>query len=149
VAPSREQLRRILVIAHDHSVLRGGRGLSLHRLIEESGYRALRARIEASQLVAMLQAEPKLVDDWIAYSEDKRTSFGWGFGPSREGGWSVDGPDGAREEFNSRFAACADYVLHELDYWLAIDQPVSPSVTADPPVGRPLILGVGRRRQKP
>ncbi len=122
VKPSREQIRRILAIAHDHSTLRGGRGLSLRHLIDESDYRSLRPRVQASQFAAILQAEPNLVDDWIAYSEDKRTSLGWGFGPSREGGWLVDGPEGAREKFASQFAACAAYVLHELDFWAAIDQ---------------------------
>ena len=123
MAPSREQIRRILAIAHDHSGLRGGRGLSLRQLIEESDYRALRPGVEPSLLAAILEAEPNLVDDWIAYSEDKRTSFGWGFGPSRDGGWLVDGPEGAREQFASRFAACAEYVLHELNFWAAIGRP--------------------------
>jgi hypothetical protein len=120
VVPSRDQLLRILSIARDHSALRGGRGLSLRQLIEESDYRALRPRVEASQLAALLQTQPGLVDEWLAYSEDKRTSYGWGFGLSREGGWLVDGPEGVGEEFASRFAACADYLLHELDFWAAI-----------------------------
>ncbi len=29
----------------------------------------------------------------------------------------------AREDFASRFAACAAYVLHELDFWAAVDRP--------------------------
>ena len=120
MVPSRDQLLRVLSIARDHSGRRGGRGLSLRQLIEESDYRTLRPRVEASQLAAVLRAEPDLVDDWLAYSEDKRTSLGWGFGPSRGGGWLVDGPEGVREEFGSRSAACADYVLRELDFWAAI-----------------------------
>jgi hypothetical protein len=79
----------------------------------------LRPHIEVSQLAAVLQTEPAIVDDWLAYSEDKRTSFSWGFGPSREGDWSVDGPEGVHERFASRVAACATYVLRELEFWAA------------------------------
>ena len=120
MTPSRNQLLRILSVARDHSGLRGGRGLSLRSLIEESGYRALRPRIDASQLAAILGLEPLVAVDWLAYSEDKRTSAGWGVGPSREGGWVVDGPDGVRERFDSREVACAEYVLRELDFWAAV-----------------------------
>jgi hypothetical protein len=120
VAPTRDQVRRVLLIGRDHSTLRGGRGLSLRQLIEESGYRALRPRLRASQLEALIESEPALVDDWLAYSEDKRTSHGWGFGTAPAGGWLVDGPEGAREVFASRVAACAEFVLRELDFWAAI-----------------------------
>ncbi len=120
VRPTREQIRRILSIGRDHSVLRGGRGLALRQLFEESDYRALRPRLRASQLAAVLESEPGLVDDWLGYSEDKRTSSGWGFGTAREGGWLVDGPGGAREVFASRVDACAEFVLRELDFWVAI-----------------------------
>jgi hypothetical protein len=119
MAPSRDQILRILSIARENSVITGSRGLSLRDLIEESSYRALRPHIEATQLVAVLQAEPGLLDDWIAYSEDKRTSYGWGFGPSGKGDRLVDGPDGVLERFTSKDAACADFVLHELDFWAA------------------------------
>ena len=62
-----------------------------------------------------------MVDDWLAYSEDKRTSCGWGVGLAPDGGWLVDRPDGVCEHFTSRVAPCAEYVLRELDYWAALD----------------------------
>ena len=114
VAPSREQLLAILVIAHDFS----GR---LGQLIDESAYQALRPHIEQSQLFAILQAEPAIVEDWSSYSQDKRTSSGWGFGSSQDGGWLVDGPDGIRKQFTVREEACASFVLHELDFWAAVE----------------------------
>jgi hypothetical protein len=132
VVPSREQVLRVLSIAHEHSGLRGGRGLSLRYLIEAADYRALRPRVQASQLAAVLQAEPHLANDWLAYSEDKRTSFGWGFGPSREGEWLVEGPEGICEVFASRFDACANDVLRELDFWAVIGNTAEPDAAADP-----------------
>lgn len=121
MAPTREQLLSVLSIARDHSGLRGGRGLSLRQLIAESDYRAVRARIEASLLSAILRAEPAIVDDWLAYSEDKRTSSGWAFWQSRGGAWVIGDLAGAHEEFGSREFACAEFVLRELDYWAVRD----------------------------
>ena len=121
VAPSRDQILRVLSIAREHSATRGGRGLSLRALIEGSGYRTLRPRIGALQLASVLRSTSEMVDEWLAYSEDKRTSFGWGFGPTRDGDWMVDGPDGVHERFESRYSGCADFVLRELDFWVAIE----------------------------
>lgn len=119
--PSREEILRVLAIAREHSTACGGRGLSLRDLIEEVDYHELRPRIRAAQLAEILRARPDIVDDWIAYSEDKRTSFGYGFGPSPAGDWLVDGPEGYRVRFGSRHDGCADFVLRELDFWLAIE----------------------------
>ena len=117
VMPSREQILRVLAIARGLSL----RGLSLRDLIEEAGYRDLRPRIRAAQLAEILRAKPNIVDDWIAYSEDKRTSFGYGFGPFPAGDWLVDGPEGYRVRFGSRYDGCVAFVLRELDFWLAIE----------------------------
>jgi hypothetical protein len=111
---------RVLSIARDHSGLRGGRGLSLCDLILECDYQNLRPQIEAGQLAVLINAQPAIVDDWRAYCEDKRTNSGWAFAPSREGKWIIYGPGGIRHSFACRFAACADYVIRELDFWTAL-----------------------------
>ena len=118
---ARDQVLCVLAIAREHSTARGGRGCSLRALIEESGYRALRSRIVTSEVATILESVPEVVDDWLSYSEDKRTSSGYGFGPSSAGDWLVDGPDGYRKRFGSRYDGCADFVLHELDFWVAIE----------------------------
>lgn len=120
MAVPRDQLLPVLSIARDHSSLRGGRGLSLRQLIEESRYCDLRPKIEASDLEDVLRTEPQLVEDWLAYSEDKRTSGGWAFGPSHNEGWTVYVPGGEPKSFAASAAACAEYVLRELDFWAAI-----------------------------
>jgi hypothetical protein len=71
-------------------------------------------------LAALIEAQPVIADDWQAFCEDKRTNGGWSFAPSREGSWVVSGPGGIRQSFACRFAACADYVIRELDFWAAL-----------------------------
>jgi hypothetical protein len=85
--------------------------------MDRADYRALRPSIEASQLAAVLEANPALIDEWLAYSEDKRTSLGWGFEATEEAEWLVSTPQGESERFLSPSTACAEYVLRELDFW--------------------------------
>ena len=120
IAPH-DQILSVLSIAHDHSTICGGRGLSLSDLIEETGYRALRPCVEVAHLAAVLREKPQIIDDWLTYSGDKRTSYGYGFGSSSAGGWVVDGPDGNCGQFASASDGCAAFVLLELDYWVAIE----------------------------
>ena len=120
IAPD-DQILRVLSIAHEHSTIRGGRGLSLRDLIDETNYRALGTCISVAQLVAVLREKPEIVDDWLAYSGDKRTSYGYGFGSSSAGAWTVDGPNGYCEQFATPCDGCAEFVLRELDFWVAIE----------------------------
>jgi hypothetical protein len=133
--PSPDQLLRILSIAREHS-FRGrglslkelanpanypeGRGLSLSALMDRADYRAPRPSVEASQLAAVLEANPALIDEWLAYSEDKRTSLGWGLEATEEADWLVSTLQGQSERFPSPSTACAEFVLRELDFWSAM-----------------------------
>ena len=64
----------------------------------------------------MLRQNEALVDQWVMYSEDKRTSGGWYIlAESREIG-RVDVPDSI-VRFASLDQAVAEYVVRELDYW--------------------------------
>jgi len=91
---------------------------SLRELVDETGYRELRPALERGELVAHLARHPKLVLDWLRYSEDKRTSGGWYLmHPST--GWVVGRLGGSEEERELRFGsgpeACAEFILRELD----------------------------------
>jgi len=84
-----------------------------------------------AQVEELFESEPQLVDDWLRYSEDKRTSAGWAF--FREGEtWVVSQPfpnhgTPVSRRYIAAFAACADYVLSELDFWADADDPRPPS----------------------
>lgn len=51
--------------------------VSVVQLIDESGYRSTRAALTVEAVWAYLGGRPDLIDAWLAYSEDKRTSSGW------------------------------------------------------------------------
>jgi hypothetical protein len=53
------------------------RTASVIQLVDESGYRADPGSLTVNAVSAHLDAHPDLVDAWLAYSEDKRTSSGW------------------------------------------------------------------------
>lgn len=99
---------------------------SLRALVETSSYRAVRPDLDIARLERAVEADPRLVDDWLRYSEDKRTSGGWAFYADGANGWVVEQPfpeTGTAVVRNHEKAAtaCADYILTELDYWCDVD----------------------------
>jgi hypothetical protein len=91
-----ELLLRILKIGHDASMR--GEGISLRDALERADYRNLRPRFDASDLIPIIREHPELIQEWLMYSEDKRTS----------GGFALE---------NESAAGVADYVVRELDFW--------------------------------
>jgi hypothetical protein len=102
----------------------GQRGApSLEALLQASSYRAVREELDAAQIEDILKSKPDLIEDWLHFSEDKRTTYGWSFYPVSDA-WVVSQPfpkQGAPVErrHGSASAACADYILTELDFWAA------------------------------
>jgi hypothetical protein len=91
---------------------------SLGDLIAETGYRELRPALTRDLVVGYLAAHPKLVLDWLRYSENKRTPGGWYL--MRTGArWVVGRLGGSEQERELRFGsgpeACAEFILRELD----------------------------------
>ena len=107
-----ERLRGILTIVAD--IWR----LSLREAIQRSGYRDVRAHVQTADLVRLLRAEPALVDLWLAYSEDKRTSGGWYV--TRDGAIGIVCAPESRLHFPTLEEAVAEYVIRELDFWVDV-----------------------------
>jgi hypothetical protein len=127
-----EQLLAILRIAHDAS--RQGEGLSLVAALDRTHYFALRPEFEARDLLPFLQADPELVEEWIRYSEDKRTTGGWRIRQElREvGRFTRQGEEQA--SFGTVAETVAEFVVRELDStttWLHPE--ASRRSTAPPP----------------
>jgi hypothetical protein len=116
------EIERVCRIARD---LRRPGAESLRALIEASSYRAVRPSLDIARLEGIVDSDPRLVDDWLRYSEDKRTSGGWAFYADDENGWVVKQPfpdEGAVDRRHSKAAtACADYILTELDHSSDVD----------------------------
>ena len=101
------------------SSIRSDEGLSLHDALSRVNYSALRSQLAPGLILSALKQNPSLVDQWVRYSEDKRTSGGWYIlAEERE-----IGRVGVSESV-LRFArldeAVAEYILRELDFWAGL-----------------------------
>ncbi len=92
--------------------------VSIVTLVAESGYKYIDGLLAAEQIKQHLTAHPRLVDDWAAYSRDKRSSNGWYFedGDSPSIGY-YDATAGRshKQMFPDRLEACAEFIRHELE----------------------------------
>lgn len=111
------QLVEILKIGHDTSMR--GDGISLQQAIARTKYSDLRPRFDARDLLLLIKKHPSLIQEWTAYSEDKRT----------DGGWYLIGraigrvtPKTRRRYFRTCEDAVAHYVICELDFWADISK---------------------------
>jgi hypothetical protein len=111
-----EELLAILRIGHETSMR--GAGLSLRDALRRAHYRERRASFGPADLRPLIIAHPELVEVWLAYSEDKRTSGGWYLLRSGEIGQVGDEESHAR--FESLEEAVAEYVVRELDFWAGL-----------------------------
>jgi hypothetical protein len=111
-------LLAILGIAHDTSMR--GEGLSLGQALARTHYKDRRAGFGPEDLRTVLDVHRDFVEEWLAYSEDKRTSGGWYLTRSGEIGELGD-PD-SRVRFGSLEEAVAEYVVRELDFWTRVSK---------------------------
>ena len=70
-----EDLLAILRIGHETSMR--GAGLSLRDALSRTRYRELRPLFGESYLLAHLRDHPAPIEEWLLYSEDKRTDGEW------------------------------------------------------------------------
>ena len=109
-----ESLLHILEIGHETS-LRGS-GWSLREALARTRYRELRPQFGPADLLPIIARQPSFIEQWVLYSEDKRTSGGWYLLENGEIG-RVGDPK-ARVQYGSQEEAVAEYVVRELDYWV-------------------------------
>ena len=113
------QLMAILRIGHDTSMR--GAGISLDAALLKTRYSALRATIEPTDLVPLIQADETLCEEWLAYSQDKRTSGGWYLLEDYSVGRLNPKAEVAPERYQSREEGVANFVLRELDFWANVN----------------------------
>lgn len=112
-----EALIRACNLANDYHA----QNMSPLALIAESGFRDHRSAIDVEKIKKHVAENPRLISDWMGYSENKRVSSGWYFSAD-----SFDGPyvvgyfpakDRSRKEkkYSDGIEACAIYIMHELD----------------------------------
>ena len=89
--------------------------LSLIDLLKGASYTRFRREVTAHELADYLRRHPELVEEWLRYSEDKRTSDGWYFGTNGRRSWIGQVGPTMPEYFDAPETACAEYILRELD----------------------------------
>ena len=107
-----QQLLRILRIGHETSMR--GSGVSLQNALNEASYQRLRQGFQSQDLLSLIRANPALIQEWLRYSEDKRTG-GWYLLDDGSIGFASD--KSSHMQFPSLEEAVANYVVRELDYW--------------------------------
>ena len=86
-------------------------------IVQESGYFELYNKINEEQIAAMLQNHPQTIENWLQWSEDKR-SGGWYFTKGGENEYGVGYyPDYNFDfmDFSDKFKACAAYIIREIE----------------------------------
>jgi hypothetical protein len=111
------RLMAILRIGRDAS-LRGS-GVPIREALTRTAYVGHRVTFNATDLRPLIAADPALIEDWLAYSEDKRTSGGWYVRRTGEIG-QLSKP-ASRAIYPSIEEAIAEFVVRELDYWVEPD----------------------------
>ena len=101
----------ILQVARDSSIR--GVGISLVDALSRCRYQEFRSMFTAEDFVPLLQGDPQLVQDWLLFSEDKRTTGGWYVLETGEVGNLTTG---THLQFPSLPISVANFVTRELDY---------------------------------
>jgi hypothetical protein len=112
------KLMAILRIGHGASL--GGDGISIRDGLARVHYLAYRPTFKARDLRALICTHPTLIDEWLAYSEDKRTSGGWYILRSGEVGQALK-PE-SRITYSCMSEAVSEFVVRELDHWTFPDE---------------------------
>ena len=126
---SAPQLLSILRVGHDTSM--SGEGVGLREAIVRSNYEHLRPNFGPADLLPLVEADHSLIEEWAAYSRDKRTSGGWYLDDLKIGQLNSPGV----VVFPSTAEAVANYVVCELDFWVSVRAAGKPDVQA--PKGEP------------
>ncbi len=93
--------------------------ISIYELLRQSGYSKAAKQVSEQELYKALEGSPSFVNDWLQYSEDKRTNCGWYFKKGDEDKYLVGYVDDisvTETEHNDKIKACAKFIKQELDF---------------------------------
>ncbi len=90
-------------------------GRSVLELVQATGYLDSPTPLSSDALAAYLREHPELIDAWLGYSSDKRTSSGWYLKQPEQQVFEVGFfPNGERRSYTDGVRACADFIAREL-----------------------------------
>ena len=108
------------ILGIGQSVSMRGNGISLREALKVTGYAEFRSHFTAADLQPIVAAHPEFTEQWLSYSEDKRTTGGWYI--RRDGRVGRVSQAGADREFATMHEAVAEFVVLELDFWAHVRQ---------------------------
>jgi hypothetical protein len=94
------------------------RAVSVVQLVWDSGCESADAVSLRRALEERLRTHPELIDDWLTYSADKRTSSGWFFQDDdvvTVGYFEADRGISHEQHFSDRLQACAEFIMREIE----------------------------------
>lgn len=108
------------VIVHLPRTLQASGVVSIYDLAVRAGYFDVHERVDEPALRKALRAVPDLVEDWLAYSDDKRAESGWYVRRVPNHGYEVGHYGGipsneAHSTYTDKFTACAKFIKHEME----------------------------------
>lgn len=97
-----------------------GEGISVSNALSRVNYTKVRPQLRISEIIEELCANPKLVEDWVLYCEDKRTTGGWYLNSEKLeiGELRISS---SLKTFQTLEEAVAAYILAELDFWASLN----------------------------
>ena len=107
--------RLIAILRIAGQVCAGDGAISMEEALVRAGYAAYRPSFDAADVRALLQAHPALLEQWLAYAEDKRTDQGWYV--LRDGEIGQLRRPTAQRSYATIDEAVAQFVVRELDFW--------------------------------
>jgi hypothetical protein len=113
-------LQGILGIGHATSMR--GAGISMHEALKVAGYAEHRPSFTAAELRLVIADHPELIEQWMSYSEDKRTDGGWYI--RRDGKIGRVLKSATEHQYATIQDAVAEYIVLELDFWAHIGEVV-------------------------
>lgn len=93
---------------------------SMHALLKDSGYFSIHGQVTEHAILEALKAHPECVHDWMAWSEDKRSSTGWFFRRNGESAFEIAyfreyGDPSDVNEYSDATTACAAFIKREVE----------------------------------
>jgi hypothetical protein len=93
--------------------------ISIYDLLKETGYLEKYEKVSVEEIRNGLARCAECVEDWIVYSEDKRSSSGWYFKKKDNKRFVVGCIDlngnSTHNEYENGVDACAIFIKHEID----------------------------------
>jgi hypothetical protein len=110
---NRDMIKQIIEIPKE---FKRKKDISIFQLLVNTGYIKNKNDINIEDIKKELKEKPELIQFWLNYSEDKRTSGGWYLLKKNDSTFIVGNIDGrSKSIFTDCFDACATFIKKEIE----------------------------------